>query len=59
MISLRSGTRATNEAPTTRAQRSVKKTAAELKRIDEIWKLNKKKIDNEQKKEEEEAKHQK
>ncbi len=48
-----------NEAPTTRAQRSVKKTAAELKGINKIQQLNKKKIDDEQKKEEEEAKHQK
>ncbi len=45
--------------PEHNTQRSVKKTAAELKGIDEIWQLNKKKIDDEQKKEEEEAKHQK
>jgi hypothetical protein len=64
MISLRLGTQVTSEgnppvAPPTRAQCSVKKTAAELKAIDEIRQLNKKKINEEQKKEEEEAKHQK
>jgi hypothetical protein len=52
MISLRSGTRVTSKdnppaAPPTRAQRSVKKTAVEMKAIDEIRQLNKKKIDEE------------
>jgi hypothetical protein len=42
--------------PITRTQCSVKKTAAELKGIDEIRQLNKKKIDVKRKKEEEESK---
>ncbi len=43
-------------APLTKTQCSVKKTAAELRGIDEIRQLNKKKIDAERKKEEEELK---
>jgi hypothetical protein len=44
-------------APIIRTQCSVKKTAAELKGINEIRHLNKKKIDAKRKKEEEELKH--
>jgi hypothetical protein len=46
-------------APITRTQCSVKKTAAELRGIDEIRQLNKKKIDSKRKKEEEVLKHNK
>jgi hypothetical protein len=64
MTSLQSGTCQASEehpptVPTTRAQRTVKKTAAELKGIDEIRQLNKKKLNEERKKEEEEEKHKK
>ncbi len=45
--------------PATRAQHSVKKSAAELKGINKLRQLNKKKMDAERKKEEEEAKHKK
>ncbi len=52
MSSLRLGTQVTSKgnplaASPTRAQRYVKKTAADLKAIDEIRQLNKKKIDEE------------
>jgi hypothetical protein len=45
--------------PAIRAQRTVKNSAVELKGIDKLRQLNKKKMDAERKEEEEEATHKK